>query len=67
MDIVLEAIENTNVLADMIEEYKIDKSPKYPQLYDNPEEIFKKKINEGVVKRGINKKENYKSEYLPRI
>ena len=67
MNAVLEAIENTNVLADMIEEYKIDKSPKYPQLYDNPEQIFKKKINEGVVKRGINKKENYKSEYLPRI
>ena len=67
MNIILEAIENTNVLADMIEEYKIDKSPKYPQLYNNPEQIFKDKINKGVIKRGINKKENYKEEYLPRI
>lgn len=67
LDIILESIENTNVLANMVEEYEIDKSPKYPQLYKNPEEVFKKKINEGVVRRGINKYPNYKKDYLPRI
>ena len=67
LDIILESIENTNVLANMVEEYEIDKSPKYPQLYKNPEEVFKKKINEGVIRRGINKYPNYKKDYLPRI
>ena len=67
IDIVKQALGNTNVLADMIDEYEIDKTPKYPKLYDNPEKIFKNKINKGVIKRGINKLPNYKTEYLPRI
>lgn len=67
MDVILEAIENTNVLSSMVEEYKIDRLPKYPQLYNNPEQIFKEKINKGVVRRGINKKPDYKEKYLPRI
>lgn len=33
MDVVLEAIENTNVFADMIENFSLDKSFKYPNLY----------------------------------
>lgn len=66
MDVVLEAIENTNVMADMVEEFKIDYSPKYPKLYDNSEEVFKQKINEGIISRGINKYPNYK-EYKDRI
>ena len=67
MDIVLSAIENTNILADMVEEFKVDSSAKYPKLYNNPEKVFKEKINQGVIKRGINKYPNYKTEYLPRI
>ena len=63
----LEAINNTNVLSDMVEEYSIDKSAKYPKLYDNPEVEFKKKIIEGIKSRGINKLPNFESEYLPRI
>lgn len=66
IDIVLEAIENTNVMADMVEEFKVDYSPKYPKLYDNSEEVFKQKINEGIISRGINKYQNYK-EYKDRI
>ncbi|CEQ01627.1 DNA polymerase III subunit alpha [[Clostridium] sordellii] len=67
MDVVLEAIENTNVIANMVEEYEIDNSVKYPQLYDNPLEIFKQKIQEGVIRRGIYKYDNYETEYIPRI
>lgn len=66
MDVVLQAIENTNVMADMVEEFSVDYSPKYPKLYDNSEQVFKEKINYGVVDRGINKLPNYK-QYLDRI
>jgi DNA polymerase III subunit alpha len=63
-----EAIHNTNVMADMVEEFTLDKSPKYPKLYDNPIEVFKDKINEGIKKRGIDKFEKEKKErYFNRI
>jgi len=39
------AIENTNKLADMVEEFKLDKSFKYPNLYgDNALDIWKSTI-----------------------
>lgn len=50
-----EAMQNTNVIADMVESWEVDYSKKYPQLYDNPEEVFKKKIMEGIKFRGIDK------------
>jgi DNA polymerase III alpha subunit/intein/homing endonuclease len=39
-----EAIDNTNKLYEMVESYKIDATPKYPKLYNNPLETFKKII-----------------------
>lgn len=66
MDVVYEAINNTNVMADMVDEFKLDYSPKYPKLYENSEEVFKQKINEGVKSRGIMNYPNYQ-EYLDRI
>lgn len=51
--VYLEAIENTNVFASMIETYTLDNSPKYPRLTDNPIEKFKEAINEGWIKRGV--------------
>ena len=67
MGLIYQAIENTNVLADMIDDYDLDDTPKFPQLYDNPMEVFKQKINEGVIRRGIRNYSNYTTEYLPRI
>lgn len=67
MQVVLEAIENTNVLADMIESFKLDTAHKYPKMYDNSEKVFMQKIKQGIVNRGLNKLPNYKSEYVPRI
>ena len=46
MNIVLDAIENTNKVADMVEDFELDTSFKYPKLYDNEEEVFKKRIND---------------------
>lgn len=42
----IEAIKNTNVLADMVENFELDKSTKYPHIYDNPLESFIKMIDE---------------------
>lgn len=66
IDVVMEAIENTNVMAEMVEPFTIDYSPKYPKLYADSESVFKQKINEGIIRRKINKKPNYK-EYIDRI
>jgi DNA polymerase III subunit alpha len=67
-NVYLEAIHNTNVMADMVETFELDKTPKYPKLYDNPIEVFQKKINEGVVKRGINNfPAEKKKDYFARI
>ena len=65
-EVYLEAIENTNRMADMVEEYTIDSTKKYPKLYDDSEKAFKEKIVKGIKWRGIDKKANYK-EYQDRI
>jgi DNA polymerase-3 subunit alpha len=51
--IYLMAIKNTNLLTDMIEPFDIDRSNKYPQLYENSLEVFKNKIREYVKDRNI--------------
>lgn len=66
MDIVEQAIENTNVLADMVEGYTIDTSYKYPHLWEDPLGTFKGKIQQGIKRRGIENYPNYQ-EYLDRI
>ena len=56
MDVVLEALENTNKMADQIQDFELDTSFKYPVLYDNEEEVFKKRINDmynDKIRRGI--------------
>lgn len=44
-DVYMQAINNTNIFADMIEEFELDKSFKYPHLYgDNALELWKQTI-----------------------
>ena len=46
--IYLQAIENTNVMADSVEDFKLDTSLKYPILYGSREEdnrMFRETIN----------------------
>jgi DNA polymerase-3 subunit alpha len=45
-DVYLAAIENTNVMADSVEEFKLDTSFKYPKLYEDEEKVFKQRINQ---------------------
>ena len=44
-NVYMEAIANTNVMADMVEDFRLDKTPKYPVLYGSPDED-EKKLNE---------------------
>ena len=66
MDEVIKALENTNVIADMVEEFEIDRSYKYPHLWDNPEELLRQKIADGIKVRGVDKYSNAQ-EYLDRV
>lgn len=67
MNEVLKALENTNKIANSIETFDINREYKYPKLWDNPEELLKEKINKGIKEKGLNKLDNFKTEYLPRI
>ena len=46
----MEAIANTNVIADAVEEFELNREHKYPK-YENSVETFKSKIAEGLVIR----------------
>ena len=45
-EVYLEALENTNKIADMVEPFEVDRQTKYPHIYDDPDKTFKTKINE---------------------
>lgn len=71
MDVVLEAIENTNKIASMCEEIKLDTSFKYPilskddekTLIDRVEKMYKDKVDKGIIDGNNEKyKENLKEE-----
>ena len=66
MDVVEKAINNTNVMADMVEEFEIDRSYKYPHLWENPEQLLRKKIEQGICDKCLFLYSNYQ-EYLDRI
>lgn len=65
-DDYLKAIENTNVLADSIESFELDRSAKYPKLYDDSMAVLKEKIVKGIKVRGINKYPNF-NDYKKKI
>ena len=54
-ELIEKALEETLRIVDSIEDFEFDYSFKYPQLFDNPEEKFKKLINQGIIDRGIDK------------
>lgn len=65
--VVMGAINNTNLIANMVDEFSLDRSYKYPKMHKNSEEVLIEKINEGIKKHKIDEKPNYKTEYIPRI
>lgn len=54
-DEIHDFLNNTNLIADMVEPFELDYSKKYPVIYDNPHEVLEQKIVEGIKHRGINK------------
>ena len=66
MDAVYKAIENTNVLADMVEPFEISRDYKYPHLWQDPVKVFREKILDGIKRRGVDKYPNYQ-EYIDRV
>ena len=65
-EIYLQAIENTNVMADMIESFEIDCGTKYPHIYENPEETFEEKIAEAIERHPYALK-NHTREELDKV
>lgn len=65
-EIYMPAIEETNKMADRVEEFKMDYSYKYPHLWDDSEQYFRDKIMAGIATRGVDKFQN-KDEYLARV
>ena len=64
----MSAIQNTNLIADMVEPFDLDKKFKFPKIYDNGEEIlhnklFDEKIIQSIVDEG--KKENQNPQKDP--
>lgn len=66
MNVILDAIDNTNKLANMVDEYELSRENKYPRLWENSEKVFIDKIKKGYDIRGISKKEN-KQKYYERV
>lgn len=70
MNVVLEAIENTNRMADSVTDYELDTAFKYPILYDNEEEVFveriyrmyHEKLDKGIIQPDSRYEENIKEE-----
>ena len=63
----LEAINNTNVMANQIEEFQLDYSPKYPKLYDDSEKVLKQKISQGLKDKHITPSLPNYQEYKDRV
>lgn len=51
----ISALDATIEIVNQIEEFELDKSHKYPKLYEDEEAEFQKDIKQGFVKRGLNK------------
>ena len=70
MDVVLDAIENTNRMADSVTDYELDTDFKYPVLYENEEEVFveriykmyQDKLDKGIIKPNPKYEENIQEE-----
>ncbi|OTF89811.1 hypothetical protein A8C46_00035 [Ligilactobacillus salivarius] len=67
-EIIAQGLQSTLDIADSIEEFELDKSHKYPKLYDNPEKEFQKRIKQGLKDRGIlDKSKEERKVYLDRV
>lgn len=67
-EIIAQSLQSTLDIANSVEEFELDKSHKYPKLYDNPEKEFQKRIKQGLKDRGIlDKPKEERKVYLDRV
>ncbi|HAU85118.1 MAG TPA: hypothetical protein DCW90_06345 [Lachnospiraceae bacterium] len=59
-------LDNTNILSNNIEEFSLDRSHKYPKLFNDSLSVLKKKIMKGIKEKGVDKYPNFQ-EYIDRI
>lgn len=52
-EVYLKAIDNTNVLANMVEEFSLDTNNKYPKIYEQSDKVFKEKVNQSFKRHKI--------------
>ena len=65
--VYLEAIQNTNVMAESVEGFELDLSFKYPKLYEDDETVLWKVINEKYKEKVDNNVIEDNQEYFNRI
>lgn len=62
-EVWMEAIMNTNRMADCVETFELDRNTKYPKIYDHPLQTYKRKINQAYKVHPYVRK-RYKSEEI---
>ena len=65
--VVLGAIQNTNVMADMVESFVIDRGTKYPHIYENPEQTFREKAMSAIDTHPYASKRHSKEKLVSRV
>lgn len=63
----MEAIDNTNLMADMVESFSLDDSPKYPELFENADEEFGKACYEAINLHPYALKRHTREELVARV
>ncbi len=65
--VYLQAIDNTNLLADMIEPFEINCSTKYPHIYENPAATLREKVYKALETHPYALKNHPREEITKRI
>lgn len=66
-EVWMEAIENTNVMANMVEPFEMDYSNKYPNIYENPDEEFTRRVYEAIDNHPYALKNHSRKEIEERV
>lgn len=66
IETVLDAINNTNVMADMVEPFELDTGTKYPHIYNDSIATFKEKINKAYKKHPY-VRDRYPKEVIKKV
>ena len=66
-DVIMEAINNTNVIANSVEAFELDTSPKYLKLYEDDEKVYKERIRAMILDKASRGIVELNDTYLSRL